>query len=746
MPGFVNMAITECRVYKFTDTKLNESYYYPVYITDRTTQGSYNFASDILAYIKSSNVYWSYPIKFVSSQSEGAFTNVIDDLDGDLSITKTKASTGNYTLLYTIDNVVGYFSITKLSSYDNIQTLIPPIVYNPNADIVWTSSNLTYCYFIKSPSDYINVIAATSYPSDKPGSAILKSIEIDSVNYHGYQYGYVSLTSTDNNRVPFVRRLMGLSKLLDPDDPNRGSGDSQGNGGNPPDDIGGDPHKTGEIPTISALDSGLLTLYNPTTEQLQSLGQFLWSDSFDINSFKKLFNDPFDTLLGLSIVPVKPTVSGTHNIMFGNLDSGVSSNVVAKQWVSVDCGTLTLNETWHGALDYAPSTQVSIYLPFIGVRQLNVNDVMGSVLHLYYNFDVLTGSCIAEITINHSGQGNKSSGWGYNADMGSVYTFEGQCAVNIPLASQDFTNTIRAAIGAVGMVAGAAASCATGNPALGVASLMMGTAQAGMTASTPTVERSGHLSSSSALMASLEPCLFIQRPHICKPERYYTLRGVPSQVYVSAISSCTGFFQLADIHNIHVSGATDSELDMIKDALTSGVFVKKWATETVDKQDTLKITLYNNKSAKNKIDKEISAVRDDNILDGTFRDSCDIENPVIRLKINDVSSLNNLNYMYIGIFQRYYYITKIVSMRNHIIEITGHVDVLMTYAKEIGQNTGIIARSSQVPAYGNTYLDDNELATYSDTYNVSYPWGYSFSHSNDSLLLAVAGASVSSST
>lgn len=366
-------------------------------------------------------------------------------------------------------------------------------------------------------------------------------------------------------------------KPYDTKDPNKNLEPSTGGGGGGDGDIGGNPHKTGEIPSISALDSGLITLYSPSTEQLQALGKFLWSDSFDINSLKKLFNDPFDTLLGLSIVPIKPIISSTHNIIFGNLDSGVSSGVVANQWVPVDCGSFTLSEVWNGALDYQPSTQVSIYLPFIGVRQLNVNDVMGSTLHLYYKFDVLTGTCVAEITINHTGQNNKSSGFSYNSDMGSVYTFEGQCAVNIPLASQDFTNTIRAAIGAVGMVSGAAASFAAGHPALGTAALMMGTANAEIATHTPTIERSGHLSSSSALLSSLEPCLFVQRAHICKPERYYALRGVPSQVYVSALSNATGYFEIADIQNIHASGASDSELQEIKQLLTQGVFIDSWS-------------------------------------------------------------------------------------------------------------------------------------------------------------------------
>lgn len=153
------------------------------------------------------------------------------------------------------------------------------------------------------------------------------------------------------------------------------------------------------------------------------------------------------------------------------------------------------------------------------------------------------------------------------------------------------------------------------------------------------------------------------------------------------------------------------------------------------------INLYNNTSAKNRIDKALTGIRaGDNALEGELRDDCSLENPVIRLRINDVSDLQHCNYMYIPTFDRYYFITDTVSLRNHIVEIHGHVDVLMTYKSSIANNTAILARSSQVPAYGNTYLDDNLLATYQDTYNVSYPWGYTFSHDNDSLLLAVAGA------
>lgn len=383
------------------------------------------------------------------------------------------------------------------------------------------------------------------------------------------------LYSTDNQQISYIDGVP-----YDPDDPNPGDGDSHGGGGGGTDDLGGDPIKDTGVPTIEATDSGLMTLYNPTVSELQALGRFLWSDGLDLNSFKKLFNDPFDTLLGLSIIPIVPPTSGAKNIMFGNLDSGVSAKVISHQFVpNVDMGSVTLGEVYNGALDYSPFTTVSIYLPFIGYRELNVQDIMNSKIHLVYKFDVLTGGCIAELYVDHLKTGNKSkdnSKFRWESHSGLLASFEGQCAVNIPLASQDYTNTIRAMIGAVGMVGGAAASFATGNPALGVAALAVGTANSAMQASTPTVQRSGHLSSSNAIMANLTPFLTVTRPHQCKPSKYYKLRGVPSQIYVSKLSNLTTskhdyYLQVAEIPDIKVAGATDTEIAEIKNLLKEGV-------------------------------------------------------------------------------------------------------------------------------------------------------------------------------
>ena len=152
------------------------------------------------------------------------------------------------------------------------------------------------------------------------------------------------------------------------------------------------------------------------------------------------------------------------------------------------------------------------------------------------------------------------------------------------------------------------------------------------------------------------------------------------------------------------------------------------------------IDLYKNSSPRNSFYPSLAKIRS---LDGTLREESSLLNPRIRLRINDVSDLRNVNYMYIKEFGRYYYMTDIVSLRNNLIEISGHVDVLSTYRSQILANDAILARAGKSNSYYNTYLEDSELATYQDSYVCNYRFPKSFSHNNDNIILAVAGASQS---
>lgn len=516
------------------------------------------------------------------------FTQQIIAVSGELSQTNhmiingehitTAYSTNNVLTLYLDGSIIATYSMSSSATTCALMPIIlrdvstgelksPYMRLYTNPDT--PNKAEIYLTYFKTISKYPKV-GASGYVDSNVVYTQVGANKVASNNFR-IQGGRAGIV-TDNKA--YYNYVVG-GTLIDKNDPNSKQPDSTTSGGGGTNDIGGATNDDDGLPTVDAIDSGLLTAYNPTVAELQSLGKFLWSDSFDLNNFKKLFNDPFDTLLGLSIVPIAPKVSGARNIMFGNLDSGVSANVLSSQWTEFNCGSVVLNEVWHGALDYSPFTSCSIYLPFIGMRQLNINDVMGSTLKLLYKFDVLTGTCIAQIYVNHDHRGNDSDdkGFSYTRNQGLVYEFIGQCATNIPLASQDYTNTIRSAISAVGMVAGASASIATGNPALGVATAMMGTANTSIQANTPTVERSGHLSGSSAILGYTKPFLVVERPHQVKPSQSYRLRGFPSQIGYDALSDVHGYTEIADANNLHASGATESELKELKQLLMQGVYL-----------------------------------------------------------------------------------------------------------------------------------------------------------------------------
>ena len=102
------------------------------------------------------------------------------------------------------------------------------------------------------------------------------------------------------------------------------------------------------------------------------------------------------------------------------------------------------------------------------------------------------------------------------------------------------------------------------------------------------------------------------------------------------------------------------------------------------------IKLMNNQEELNKITKTPIEVM---TLNGTLREQTDIVNPQINVEYN--GTLTNVNYMYIAEFNRYYFITKIESVRTGLWRIYAHCDVLKTYANGILGTPAVIARNEK---------------------------------------------------
>lgn len=302
------------------------------------------------------------------------------------------------------------------------------------------------------------------------------------------------------------------------------------------------------LPTASASSAGFITLFNPSLAQLNNLANYMWSDLFSLDTFKKIFADPMDCILGLSIVPVKPASAGTSTVKIGNISTDISMNKTSSQYVAVDCGTIDVKEYWGAYLDYAPYTQCEIYLPYVGTKQISVDDVMNKAVHVVYHVDILSGACNAYVKCGDS----------------VLYTFVGQCSSSIPISGNDWTNVLNGAISVAGKIG---LAIATG----GATALMsgIGAASSIISSSKPTVERSGAMSSTGGLLGIQKPYLILTRPKQALPENQNKYTGYPSFITMS-LSECTGYTEIDSVHLENMT-CTDEEAQEIENLLKSGV-------------------------------------------------------------------------------------------------------------------------------------------------------------------------------
>lgn len=315
------------------------------------------------------------------------------------------------------------------------------------------------------------------------------------------------------------------------------------------------PPDTGEgetpvpaIPTGSA--SSLWAVYNPSQGQLNSFGAWLWSSDF-VEQLKKLFADPMQAIIGVHKVFAIPSTGGSQTIKCGYLDSGVSAAVVTNQYTTVDCGSASLREYFGNVFDYDPFTKVSIFLPFIGIVPLNTADVMRSTISVKYKVDVITGACLAEVSVSRDGGG------------GILYTYGGSAIVTYPVSSGSYIGAVQAALSTA---IGIGSAIATGGASLGAsAGMVLG----GLSHAKTQVQHSGQFSGCSGAMGGKKPYLIISRPQTRTPQRIAEYEGIPTNS-IHQLINCNGFTKVKEVHVVSKT-AYDNEIQEIESLLKTGV-------------------------------------------------------------------------------------------------------------------------------------------------------------------------------
>lgn len=318
-------------------------------------------------------------------------------------------------------------------------------------------------------------------------------------------------------------------------------------------------------PGLSATDTGIIGLFAPSISEMRALASFMWTDfggqgvttedilAEIVEAIKRSISNPLDYVIGLNIIPSQGlSIGASTTIRFGFVSSGVSMPRLNEQYFTVDCGSLAFDAVCGDTfLDYAPYSKFSIYLPYIGVRDVDANDFVGHTIGVVYHGDVVTGGVTAYVT----------------KDGSVMYQYSGSCALNIPLSADNWGNTISAAVNI-------ATTIASGGAAHGAAGVAKAAAEGAAAVAanpsllSPQVAHSGAVSGSAGCMGVQVPYVIREAVRFHSTEHFNKFTGYPS-FYFKSLSEITGFTRVLDLH-LHNMNATQAEVHEIENILKEG--------------------------------------------------------------------------------------------------------------------------------------------------------------------------------
>lgn len=296
---------------------------------------------------------------------------------------------------------------------------------------------------------------------------------------------------------------------------------------------------------VSAGIGVLTSTFKMTKERLVQLGQFLWGANI-FDKFSLVNNNPIENIISCKSIPIN--ADGTNQeIILGNVATGVNGEKISNNFAKQTIGSIAINEHYHNFLDYAPYTNIILYLPYIGFKELDTTLVMNKTLQIIYTVDAITGGCLAQVYVNSV----------------RLYEFTGNVGIDIPITA---SNRAQVEAGYIQAGVGATMSAVGGNVGSAVTSLLNSATSQYHYSST------GNPSPMCVASTNRTCYVIIDRPNYQNLKAFNHTRG--RKCYLSKTISTLHGFTICD-SNIDLSGinATQSELEELKEILSSGFYV-----------------------------------------------------------------------------------------------------------------------------------------------------------------------------
>lgn len=353
----------------------------------------------------------------------------------------------------------------------------------------------------------------------------------EKIGHNQIFYGYAERYYGTGNNMTWQGYLLNPSNTERESDNtnNTGTGGGYGSGSNPTDNI-----NIPALPTVTITNTGVC-LYGLTSTQVQAFTGWLWTSNWQDN-IKKIRTDPMQNIIGISLIDYG--ISGTPStIQVGNLNTEVSANII-NNWISVDCGTITLEEYYGSFADYEPFIATTLFLPKVGFVQIPADVIINNSINIVYNIELISGEglCFVYITDTRNG-----FSYVYN-------TYTCHATASIPTSANDHTQQLTAIINAgINSTMAIGGAIATGGAMSGSAiSTVASSALNVATTKNPTVTR-GNFGNFGNILCYKKPYIIINRTNLTKPSSFQENNGYLIN-YTAKINGHTGFLKTRDFH------------------------------------------------------------------------------------------------------------------------------------------------------------------------------------------------------
>ena len=338
--------------------------------------------------------------------------------------------------------------------------------------------------------------------------------------------------------------------------------------------------------TSTITDTNIVSVYALTNSEVRSFSNYIWTAASQgvWQALSEQLQNPMDVILSLHTIPYANS-DGTFvfatqdsNIALAGIDSGIASRKVLKDNFQDFVGSVNLNSfVRHNFVDFPPYTELSIYLPYLGYVDLDLNDFRDRVgdddsLGLHYIVEPMTGNFVAKITSfkkNYKGAKDAET----SSLNGTVmYSFSGNMARQLPLANRhyDILGGIMG-IGSSLLMGGAQATMAK-KPIGGIISAVTGTVGSVIDMMTPKVSHSGNLGGNFGYLDSNVARIIMRSTPYYIPNNYGLTTGYVVNSYYSSFKNLLGLVVIENWIPKNMSRATLEEITELEKLLKEGVY------------------------------------------------------------------------------------------------------------------------------------------------------------------------------